>query len=119
MRTRWLWFRRDAPLCTRISPISTRATRARRSSPTSRVDEHHGKIHFTWRLVMPDGSVAIDGRDFGELDATGRIAHIVGFFGPPPPVDEDGRLWRIAMSGSLVLRSAATGGRSGRSSWTG
>ncbi len=54
--------------------------------PTSRVDEHHGKIHFTWQLVMPDGSVAIDGRDFGELDPTGRIAHIVGFFGPPPPI---------------------------------
>ncbi len=54
--------------------------------PTSKVDEHHGKIHFTWRLVMRDGSVAIDGRDFGEIDATGRIAHIVGFFGPPPPL---------------------------------
>ena len=53
---------------------------------TSRVDEHHGKFHFTWRLVMPDGTVAIDGRDFGELDASGRIAHIVGFFGPPPPL---------------------------------
>ena len=35
---------------------------------------------------MADGSVAIDGRDFGELDAAGRIAHIVGFFGPPPPL---------------------------------
>ncbi len=53
---------------------------------TSKVDEHHGKIHFTWQLVMADGSVAIDGRDFGELDAAGRIAHIVGFFGPPPPL---------------------------------
>ena len=52
--------------------------------PTSKADEHHGKIHFTWQMTMPDGSVAIDGRDFGELDATGRIAHIVGFFGPPP-----------------------------------
>ncbi len=51
---------------------------------TSKVDEHHSKIQFTWRLVLPDGSVAIDGRDFGELDETGRIAHIVGFFGPPP-----------------------------------
>ncbi len=52
--------------------------------PTSKVDEHHGKIHFTWHMVQPDGTVAIDGRDFGEIDATGRIVHIVGFFGPPP-----------------------------------
>ncbi len=51
---------------------------------TSKADEHHGKIHFTWKLVMPDGTVVNEGRDFGELDATGRIAHIVGFFGPPP-----------------------------------
>ena len=51
---------------------------------TSKADQHHGKIHFTWQLVLPDGSVAIEGRDFGELDATGRISHIVGFFGPPP-----------------------------------
>jgi hypothetical protein len=35
-------------------------------------------------MVQPDGTVAIDGRDFGEIDATGRIVHIVGFFGPPP-----------------------------------
>ncbi|MBB5464202.1 hypothetical protein HDG32_000295 [Paraburkholderia sp. CI2] len=51
---------------------------------TSRADQHHGKIHFTWQMMLPDGTVAVDGRDFGELDTTGRIAHIVGFFGPPP-----------------------------------
>jgi hypothetical protein len=50
--------------------------------PTSKAD--HGRIHFTWQMIQPDGTVAIDGRDFGELDATGRITHIVGFFGPPP-----------------------------------
>ena len=50
----------------------------------SKADEHHGKIHFTWKLVMPDGTIVNEGRDFDELDATGRIAHIVGFFGPPP-----------------------------------
>jgi hypothetical protein len=26
--------------------------------------------------------VAIDGMDYGELDADGRISRIVGFFGP-------------------------------------
>ena len=51
---------------------------------TSRVDEHHSKIQFTWRLILPDGSVAIEGRDFGELDASGRIGHIVGFFDLQP-----------------------------------
>ncbi len=48
--------------------------------PTSKAAEHQGKIHFTWRMVMPDGTIAID---FGELDATGRIGRIVGFSGPP------------------------------------
>lgn len=51
---------------------------------TSAVDQHSNKIHFTWQLQTPDGGVAIDGRDFGELDSDGRISHIVGFFGPPP-----------------------------------
>jgi hypothetical protein len=50
----------------------------------TRADQHYGKIHFTWQMVQPDGTVAIDGRDFGELDATGRVAHIVGFFDSPP-----------------------------------
>lgn len=54
--------------------------------PTSKPDHHHGKIHFTWRMVAGDGTIAIEGRDFGELDGAGRIAHIVGFFGPPPPL---------------------------------
>lgn len=54
-----------------------------RIEPTSKVDAHHGKFHFTWRMVQPDGSVAIEGRDFGETDATGRIGHIVGFFNLP------------------------------------
>ena len=39
-----------------------------------------------WLIVQPEGTVAIDGRDFGELDTTSRIAHTVGFFGPPPAV---------------------------------
>jgi len=52
--------------------------------PTSRADLHHGKIHFTWQLVLADGTVAIDGRDFGELDEKGKIKTIVGFFTPPP-----------------------------------
>ena len=34
-------------------------------------------------MVVPDGTVAL--RHFDETDATGPIAHIVDFFGPPPP----------------------------------
>lgn len=46
------------------------------------LDHHHGKIYFAWRLIAADGSAALDGRDFGELDADGRISRIVGFFTP-------------------------------------
>ena len=54
--------------------------------PTSKTDQHHGKIHFTWRMLSADGAILIDGRDFGGLDGAGLISHIVGFFGPPPPL---------------------------------
>ena len=51
---------------------------------TSGVAHHHGKIHFTWKLVTRDGATVSQGRDFGELDNDGRIRRIVGFFGDPP-----------------------------------
>ena len=51
---------------------------------TSGASEHHGHIYFSWRLTNPQGEVVTDGVDFGTLDADGRIAQIVGFFGPPP-----------------------------------
>jgi hypothetical protein len=49
---------------------------------TSGVDEHHGFVRFTWRLVSPGGEVLRDGMDFGELCPDGRLRRIVGFFGP-------------------------------------
>ena len=52
----------------------------------SGVDHHHGKFHFLWKMVGPDGQVAAEGRDFGEFDDDGRICRIAGFFGPPPPL---------------------------------
>jgi hypothetical protein len=50
---------------------------------TSGVSEHHGHIYFAWRLVTGDGATAVDGVDFGRLSGDGKIAEIVGFFGPP------------------------------------
>jgi len=34
-------------------------------------------------MLGADGAVAMEGVDFGELADDGRIAKIVGFFGPP------------------------------------
>ena len=52
----------------------------------SGVDHHHGKLHFLWKMIGPDGQVTVEGRDFGEFDVDGRICRIVGFFGQPPPL---------------------------------
>ena len=49
------------------------------------VDEHDGYVRFGWRLLAPDGSVALEGTDFGELDGDGVLRRIIGFFGPLPP----------------------------------
>ncbi len=55
--------------------------------PSSGVDEHHGRLRFTWRMEGADGSTIIEGIDFGELAGDGRLQRIVGFFGPPPDVN--------------------------------
>jgi hypothetical protein len=52
----------------------------------SGVQSHHGYVRFTWTIVGPNGATMLEGMDFGELDADGRIKRIVGFFGPPPAV---------------------------------
>ena len=51
---------------------------------TSGADAHHRKVRFTWKLVDTDGNQLRDGVDFGELDEYGRLAKIIGFFGPAP-----------------------------------
>ena len=51
---------------------------------TSGADAHHGNVRFTWKLVDAGGNQLRDGVDFGELDADGRLAKIIGFFGPAP-----------------------------------
>lgn len=49
------------------------------------IDHHHGRIHFTWRMIGPDGKTMLTGRDFGVLDKAGRIRRITGFFDTPEP----------------------------------
>jgi hypothetical protein len=51
---------------------------------TSGVDAHHGRLRFTWAMDGADGSLVVEGIDFGELAPDGRLGRIVGFFGPPP-----------------------------------
>jgi hypothetical protein len=50
---------------------------------TSGVDAHGSVFRFAWEMRNGD-EVALEGFDFGELDADGRIARIVGFFGRLP-----------------------------------
>ena len=52
----------------------------------SGVSEHHGRIFFRWHMIAPDGSVAINGYDFGRIGADGRLTEINGFFGDPPAI---------------------------------
>ena len=50
----------------------------------SDIDTHHQKLRFTSRMLLADGSVFVEGTDFGELSADGRLQRIVGFFERPP-----------------------------------
>ena len=48
-------------------------------SPVHYLDQ----IHFTWAAFDAFGSELLTGSNFGELDTTGRIARLVGFFRSP------------------------------------
>lgn len=54
---------------------------------TSGVDVHHGFARYEWQLVAPSGDVAVGGTDFARLDDNGRLADVVGFFGPIPDLE--------------------------------
>ena len=62
-----------------------------RLSLTSGIDEHHGQLRFTWKLVGADGDLIVEGIDFGEVGEDGRLTKIVGFFGPTPPLSKETR----------------------------
>jgi hypothetical protein len=53
------------------------------------VDEHHGVFRFSWVLVDPQGQPLLEGMDFVELAAEGRLQRITGFFGAFPPIPEN------------------------------
>ena len=48
------------------------------------VDAHGAHLRFGWRMLAPDGAAVLEGMDYGELGPDGRLARIVGFFGPFP-----------------------------------
>lgn len=56
---------------------------------TSGVDEHHGHLRATWRVLRGDGSALFDGMDYAELASDGRFARVVGFHDPLPPMAND------------------------------
>lgn len=49
---------------------------------TSVIDQHHDAARYEWELVAPDGTIGVAGTDFVRLAADGRLASVVGFFGP-------------------------------------
>ena len=57
---------------------------------TSGTDTHGQVFRFAWAMHHGE-EVAAEGMDFGELASDGRIARIVGFFGPFPPMATPGR----------------------------
>ena len=52
----------------------------------SGIDHHHGKLYYLWKMFGADGQMLLEGFDYGELDAEGRLRCIIGFFGSPPPL---------------------------------
>jgi hypothetical protein len=55
---------------------------------SSGLDQHHGVFRFSWVLVDPQGQSQLEGMDFVELAADGRLQRITGFFGGFPPIPE-------------------------------
>ena len=53
----------------------------------SGVDAHDDVFRFAW-VMRSGGAVLLEGMDFGELAADGRIKRIEGFFGPFPPMGD-------------------------------
>lgn len=52
---------------------------------TSRPSVHHDVVHFTWHMINADGAEMVAGHDFIRLGASGKVAHLAGFFGDPEP----------------------------------
>jgi hypothetical protein len=52
---------------------------------TTAVDAHHALARFGWRVVLADGTMLPEGIDFVEISVRGKLARVVGFFGPLAP----------------------------------
>ncbi len=55
-------------------------------SRTSRVDAHHRLYRYSW-AIHRDGELVLPGFDVVETAASGRVARVLGFFGPLPESD--------------------------------
>ena len=51
---------------------------------TSGVDHHNNALRFNWQMRLGDGSIMVEGVDYGTLAEDGRLQSITGFFGPVP-----------------------------------
>lgn len=52
---------------------------------TSKIDTYGKQFRYGWKIVFNDGkSPDMDGLDVGELDSTGKIVKVIGFFGSLP-----------------------------------
>jgi hypothetical protein len=52
-------------------------------SRTSGVDFHHGFYRYHWAIHQND-KLVMSGFDVAEIEETGRVALVIGFFGPIP-----------------------------------
>jgi hypothetical protein len=52
---------------------------------TTNVDTHHTFARYQWELVGADGVIAVAGTDIVELDDSGQLVRIIGFFGDLTP----------------------------------
>jgi hypothetical protein len=51
---------------------------------TSKVDSHNGFLRFTWSLGPAAGPTVVEGVDFCQLAADGKLASVVGFIDKAP-----------------------------------
>lgn len=59
---------------------------------STKIDAYGTSFRYGWQMVALDGKVVLEGVDYGELAPDGRIASIIGFWGPLAPLkDERGR----------------------------
>jgi hypothetical protein len=75
-----------AALCEHIAKVHAGRPGAR-IEMMSGVDLHHNVVRFLWRLVHAHGGFGDTSIDFGEVDATGKLTRIVGFFGEMPRLE--------------------------------